>query len=287
MLPRAGAVAPHRRDRYNAPKSRLTHPGGRRHGEAARFQLEFPAMAQVSEIKASARTRAGTGGAREVRRQAGVPAVIYGDGGATQNIALQSNELVNLLNRGRFLSTVIEINVDGAKTRVIPREVQVHPVNGKLVHVDFQRVSPGAHIRVSVPVRFVNEALSPGLKRGGVLNIVRHEVEVTCPADAIPEVFEFSLEGLEIGRSIHISAIALQPGVKPTIQGRDFTVATTAGHRVEDEAAPGPPAAAAAEGAAPAPAEGTSAAPADAKAAGAKAPASAKDAGGAAAKGGD
>jgi large subunit ribosomal protein L25 len=161
-------------------------------------------MAQVSEIKASVRKRAGTGGAREVRRQAGVPGVIYGDGGAPQNIALQTNEVVNLMNRGRFLSTVIELDVDGAKTRVIPREVQMHPVNGKLVHVDFQRVSPGSRIRVSVPVRFVNEALSPGLKRGGVLNIVRHEVEVMCPADAIPDVFEFSLEGLEIGRSIHI-----------------------------------------------------------------------------------
>jgi large subunit ribosomal protein L25 len=242
-------------------------------------------MAQVSEIKASARTRSGTGGARELRRQAGVPAVIYGDGGAPQTIALQSNELVNLMNRGRFLSTVIELDVDGAKTRVIPREVQLHPVNGKLVHVDFQRVSPGSQIRVSVPVRFVHEALSPGLKRGGVLNIVRHEVEVTCPADAIPEVFEFSLEGLEIGRSIHISAIALPSGVKPTIQGRDFTVATIAGHRVEEEGA-GTPGAPAAEGAAPAAAEGAAAAPADAKAA-----AGGKDAGGAkptaAAKGGD
>jgi large subunit ribosomal protein L25 len=242
-------------------------------------------MAQVSEIKASPRMRAGTGGARAVRRQAGVPAVIYGDSGAPQNIALPSNELVNLMNRGRFLSTIIELNVDGAKTRVIPREVQLHPVNGKLVHVDFQRVSPGSRIRVSVPVRFVHEALSPGLKRGGVLNVVRHEVEVTCPADAIPEVFEFSLEGLEIGRSIHISAITLPTGVKPTIQGRDFTVATIAGHRVEEEGTPGTPSAPAAEGAAPAAAEGAAAAPADAKA-----PAG-KDAAGAkpppAAKGGD
>jgi large subunit ribosomal protein L25 len=248
-------------------------------------------MAQVSEVKAAVRTRAGTGGAREVRREAAVPAVVYGDGGLPQNIALPSNELVNLMNRGRFLSTVIVLDVEGAKTRVIPREVQLHPVNGKLVHVDFQRVSPGSRIRVSVPVRFVHEALSPGLKRGGVLNIVRHEVEVTCPADTIPEVFEFSLEGLEIGRSIHISAITLPPDVKPTIQGRDFTVATIAGHRVEEEAAPGTPGAPAAEGAAPAPAEGA-AAPADAKAAaGAKAAPAGKDAGGAKpaapAKGGD
>jgi large subunit ribosomal protein L25 len=245
-------------------------------------------MAQVNEIKATLREHAGTGGARAVRRQAAVPGVIYGDGAAPQSIALQSNELINLMNRGRFLSTVIDLNVDGAKARVIPREVQMHPVNGKLVHVDFQRVSPGSRIRVSVPVRFVNEALSPGLKRGGVLNIVRHEIEVTCPADAIPEYFEFSLAGLEIGRSLHISAITLPDGVKPTIHDRDFTVATVAGHRVEEEAAPGAPGApAAAEAAAPAAAAEGAAAPAEAK--GGAAPA--KDAGAAkpaaAAKGGD
>jgi large subunit ribosomal protein L25 len=244
---------------------------------------------QVNEIKATVRDRAGTGGARAVRRQAAVPGVIYGDGAAPQSIALQSNELVNLINRGRFLSTVINVNVDGANTRVIPREVQMHPVNGKLVHVDFQRVSPGSRIRVSVPVRFVNEALSPGLKRGGVLNIVRHEVEVTCPADAIPEYFEFSLEGLEIGRSLHISAITLPEGVKPTIHDRDFTVAAVAGHRVEEEAAPGAPGApAAAEGAAPAAAAEGAAAPAEAKGAAApagKESAAAKPA--TAAKGGD
>jgi large subunit ribosomal protein L25 len=249
-------------------------------------------MAQVSEIKASVRPHAGTGGAREVRRQAGVPAVIYGNGAAPQNIALRSNELVNLMNRGRFLSTVIDLDIDGARTRVIPREVQTDPVSGKLVHVDFQRVGAGARIRVNVPVRFVNEALSPGLKRGGVLNIVRHDVEVTCPADTIPEFFEFSLAGLEIGRSLHISATTLPPGVEPTIKDRDFTVATIGGHKVEEEGVPGAPGApAAAEGAAPAAAEGAAAAPADAKAAAVgKAPAG-KEGGAAkpapAAKGGD
>jgi large subunit ribosomal protein L25 len=235
-------------------------------------------MAQVSEIKASVRSRAGTGGAREVRRQAGVPAVIYGDGGAPQNVALPSKDLMTLMNRGRFLSTVIDLDVDGAKTRVIPREVQVDPVNGRLIHVDFQRVSPTSHIRVDVPVRFINDGLSPGLKRGGVLNIVRHEIEVTCPADAIPEIFEFNLEGLEIGRSIHISAIRLPEGIQPTIKDRDFTVATIGGHKGEEEAAPGAPGAPAAEGAAPAAGAPAAAAP-DAKAAAAKAPAAVKDAG--------
>ena len=233
---------------------------------------------QLSEIKAFARKRSGTGGAREVRRQAQVPAIIYGDGKSPETIALPTNEVVNLMNRGRFLATLITLDVEGGgKTRVIPREVQLDPVNDKLVHIDFQRVGPGANVRVNVPVRFFNEALSPGLKRGGVLNVVRHEVEVMAPADNIPEVFEFDLEGLEIGRSIHISATKMPEGVRPTIQGRDFTVATVAGHRVEEEATP-TAGAAVAEGAVAAPgAEGATAAPADGKAAapaaGGKAPA--------------
>jgi large subunit ribosomal protein L25 len=231
-------------------------------------------MAQVSEIKAYVRARTGTGGARATRREAKVPAVIYGDGRVPENVALYSNELVNVINRGRFLSSLVDLEIDGTKVRVIPREVQVDPVNDKPVHVDFQRVSPGSRIRVNVPVRFVNEAVSPGLKRGGVLNIVRHEIEVTCPAEAIPDHFEFSLAGLDIGRSVHISAITLPEGVRPTIQNRDFTVATIAGHKADEEAAPG--AEAAVEGAAPAAAgetaEGAAVAPAEAKAA-AKAPA--------------
>jgi large subunit ribosomal protein L25 len=207
-------------------------------------------MAQVNAIKVYARARSGTGGARGVRRQALVPGVVYGNGEPPQNISLYTNELVNLMQRGRFLSTIIDLDMDGGKTRVIPREVQLDPLNDKLVHVDFQRIGPSARIRVNVPVRFINEGLSPGLKRGGVLNVVRHEIEVTCPADAIPAHFEFSLEGLEIGRSIHISAIKLPEGVKPTIINRDFTVATVAGHKLEEEPTPG--AEAAAEGVAPA-----------------------------------
>jgi large subunit ribosomal protein L25 len=220
-------------------------------------------MAQVNAIKVQARARSGTGGAREVRRQALVPAVVYGNGEPPQNIALYTNELVNLMQRGRFLSTIIDLDMDGSTTRVIPREVQVNPVNEKLVHVDFQRIGPGARIRVDVPVRFINEALSPGLKRGGVLNVVRHEIEVTCPADAIPDHFEFNLEGLEIGRSIHISAIKLPEGVKPTILNRDFTVATVAGHKLEEEPTPGAEAVAA-EGLAPAEGEEGAAAAAEA-----------------------
>ena len=193
---------------------------------------------QVSEIKASARPRAGTGGARAIRREGRVPAVIYGDGSEPQNVAVDFADLTKLIGRGKFLSTVFDVNIDGKKSRVIPREVQLDPVKDFPVHVDFQRVGTSGKIRVNVPVKFINEALSPGLKRGGVLNIVRHEVEVICPADAIPAVFEFNLEGLEIGRSIHISAVTMPEGVRPTITNRDFTVATVAGHRVEEEAKP-------------------------------------------------
>jgi large subunit ribosomal protein L25 len=229
-------------------------------------------MAQASEIKASARPRSGTGGAREARREGRVPAVIYGDAKQPENVVVDFHDLVLLIGKGKFLATVFDLNVDGKKSRVIPREVQVDPVKDLPMHVDFQRIGASGRIRVNVPVRFINEALSPGLKRGGVLNIVRHEVEVMAPADAIPERFEFNLDGLDIGRSIHISAVKMPEGVHPTIQNRDFTVATIAGHRVEEEVKPeaavvaeGDAAAAgAAEGAAPAAGAG------DAKAAGGK-----------------
>jgi large subunit ribosomal protein L25 len=241
---------------------------------------------QISEIKASARPRSGKGAARAVRREDRVPGVVYGEGGNPQNISVNGRELNIIVGRGKFLSTVFDLDIDGKKARVIPRQVQLDPVKDWPIHVDFQRIGASARIRVNVPVRFINEGLSPGLKRGGVLNIVRHEVEVTCPADAIPGYFEFNLEGLEIGRSIHISATKMPEGVRPTIINRDFTVATIAGHKIEEEPTPGA-AAATAEGAAPA--EGAEAAPAaeggDAKAAGgaagAKAPAGKEAAAGA------
>jgi large subunit ribosomal protein L25 len=238
------------------------------------------AQQQPSEIKAEPRTRSGTGSARATRREDKVPGIVYGDGGKPENISVNGRELNIIIGRGKFLSTVFDLNIGGKKSRVIPRDVQLDPVKDWPIHVDFQRIGAGARIRVNVPVRFINEALSPGLKRGGVLNIVRHEVEVTCPADAIPDFFEFNLEGLEIGRSIHISAIKLPEGVKPTIINRDFTVATVAGHKIEEEPTPGAEVATA-EGAVPAEgeaaaAEGTPAdgkAPTGKEAAGGKAPA--------------
>ena len=212
-------------------------------------------MADVIEIKASARPRAGKGAARTVRRAGRVPGVIYGDKKTPETIALDHNELWKIVQKGRFLSTIFEVNVDGVKHRVLPRDLQLDPVKDLPIHVDFQRVTPASRIRVAVPVRFINETESPGLKRGGVLNVVRHDVEVLCPPDNIPAVFEFDLTGIEIGRSIHISSITMPEGVRPLIANRDFTVATVAGSSAkgDDEAASTPGAeGAAAAAAAPA-----------------------------------
>ena len=191
-------------------------------------------MAQT-ELKATARKRSGKGASRQARREGKVPAVIYGDGQPPETIALDYDELWKQVLKGHFTSTVFEINVEGTKKHVIPRDLQVDPIKDKPIHVDFLRIGKQGLIRVQVPVRFINEGQSPGLKRGGVLNIVRHEIEVTCPYDKIPAHFEIDLTGLEIGRSIHISAVSLPDGVTPTIKGRDFTIATIAGRVKQEE----------------------------------------------------
>ena len=147
-------------------------------------------MADMIEMKATARPRAGKGAARAVRREGRIPAVIYGDKKDPETISLDENELWKIVTKGKFLSSVFSVDIDGRKLRVLPRDVQVDPVKDRPVHVDFQRVAADGMIRVRVPVKFINELLSPGLKRGGVLNIVRHDVEVICPADAIPAAFE-------------------------------------------------------------------------------------------------
>ncbi len=231
-------------------------------------------MADMIEMKATARPRAGKGAARAVRREGKIPAVIYGDKKDPETISLDENELWKIVTKGKFLSSVFSIDIDGRKLKVLPRDVQVDPVKDRPVHVDFQRVAADGMIRVKVPVKFINELLSPGLKRGGVLNVVRHDVEVICPADHIPAAFEFNLEGLEIGKSIHISSVTMPPNVRPTITNRDFTVATVAGASAKGEVEVAPTAAAAAapaadaKGAAPAakpgaaPAKGATAAPA-------------------------
>jgi large subunit ribosomal protein L25 len=221
-------------------------------------------MAETTELKAWTRQSSGKGGARATRREGRIPGILYGDKKEPESIAVEYRAITQQLLTGHFQSTIFTLNVDGTKTRVIPRGVQLDPIRDFPIHVDFMRVSKDALVTVDVPVHFLNEAASPGLKRGGVLNIVRHEIPVRCPADAIPDHFDVDLTGLEIGNSIHISAIKLPPNVRPTVSKRDFTVATIVG-RTAEEAAPG--AAAAAE-AAEAGAEGAeAAAPAEAAAA--------------------
>lgn len=229
-------------------------------------------MAQANVIKASARATGGKGTARAVRRTGNVPAVVYGgDDKTAATIQIDANDLFNLIKKGRFLSTVFDIDVGGKTLKAIPRDVQLDPVKDTPLHIDFQRIGADNRVRVGVPVRFINEAQSPGLKRGGVLNIVRHDVEVWCPADAIPQFFEVDLTGLAIGRSVHISAVTLPAGVKPTIIDRDFTIATIAGSGSKDEeetpAAGAAAAPAAADGKAPAAAASPAAAAAKAPAA--------------------
>ena len=229
---------------------------------------------QLTALKATVRANAGKGAARQARREGKVPGVIYGENQTPQTINIDYNELWKQVLKGHFTSTVFDLDVDGTHNRVIPRDVQVDPIKDLPLHVDFLRVGKDGRIRVAVACKFVNEALSPGLKKGGVLNIVRHDIEVYCPYDKIPAFFEVDLTGLEIGRSVHISAVTLPEGVKPVIHNRDFTIATVAGSVKREEepaaatAAATPAAAAGAKAAAPAAgAKGAAAAPAKAAAA--------------------
>jgi large subunit ribosomal protein L25 len=213
-------------------------------------------MAEALELKAWSRGRTGKGGAREIRRQGRVPAIIYGDKAEPQTIAVDYKSIWQQLHTGHFQSTIYMLDIDGKKTRVIPRDIQLDPVRDFPIHVDFMRVGEHSLVNVAVPVRFLNEGASPGIKRGGILNVVRHEIDVRCPVDAIPEHFDIDLTGLEIGDSVHISAIRMPEGVKTTITERDFTIATIVG-RAAEEAAPGAEAAeAAADEAAAEPEEG-------------------------------
>lgn len=220
-------------------------------------------MAEAIELKAWARGRSGKGGARATRREGRIPGILYGDKQEPETIAVDYRAISQQMHTGHFQSTIFTLDVEGKKTRVIPRGVQLDPIRDFPIHVDFMRVGKDALVTVEVPVRFLNEAASPGLKRGGVLNIVRHDIPVRCPADAIPDHFEVDLTGLEIGDSVHISAITLPKGVRPTITERDFTVATIVGRSAEEPVAGAP---AAAEAAAPG-AEGAAAAAPGAEAA--------------------
>ncbi|HYH37073.1 MAG TPA: 50S ribosomal protein L25/general stress protein Ctc [Azospirillum sp.] len=184
-------------------------------------------MTQVIALAAEVRERAGKGTARQTRRDGRIPAVIYGNKQAPLTISLDTRGFTRILHQPGFFTHLFDVTVDGATHRVLPRDVQFHPVSDVPLHVDFLRVSGDTRITVMVPVEFVNQDKSAGLKKGGVLNIVRHEIEVTAVADNIPEHITVSCEGFDVGDSIHISSVTLPEGVKPTID-RDFTIATIA-----------------------------------------------------------
>jgi len=177
---------------------------------------------------AERRERAGKGAARAVRRAGLVPGVIYGAKKAPDLVAFKPTELLPELNKTAFFTNLYDVKLDGTSARVLVRDVQFDPVSDRPVHVDFMRVEPNTRVTVNVPVIFENEAASPGIKRGGVLNIARHGIELVCLATQIPHEIRVDLTGLDIGDSVHISAVKLPEGVRPTITGRDFTVASVA-----------------------------------------------------------
>ena len=197
-------------------------------------------MADVHTIAAEPRERAGKGSARAARRDGRVPAVIYGDKKTPIMITLSRNELVKLIKQGGFLTRQYDVKFGSATERVLPRDVQLHPVTDEPLHIDFLRLAKGATVVIEVPVNCVNEEDSPGLKRGGVLNIVRREIEMEVPATAIPENIEVDLAGLDINDAVKISAVTLPEGCKPTISDRDFTIAgvvAPSGMKSEEEEA--------------------------------------------------
>src|SRR3989338_943525 len=185
-------------------------------------------MAETQTLKAEAREKGSKGAVRSLRREGRVPAVIYGEKKTPELIHIGYKEVSALYQTGTFMSHVLDVEIGGKTERVIPRDVQFEPVRDFIIHVAFLRLGKNATIVVDVPVHFHNHEASPGIKAGGVLNIVRHEVELNCPADAIPEQLDIDLTGFQMGDSIHISAVKLPAKVTPTITDRDFTIATIA-----------------------------------------------------------
>jgi large subunit ribosomal protein L25 len=182
-------------------------------------------MATVKDLKATARPKAGKGAARAERRAGRVPGVIYGDGKPPLAISLDRADIRQRIYAGHFLTTLHDLDIEGVKHRVIPRDYQLDPVRDTPIHVDFLRLGEGAQIRVNIPVHVVNADQAPGVKRGGTVNIVTHAIEVRCPADAIPAAIDVDVTGLEIAHSLHLSDIKLPEGVK-VLASRDLTLVT-------------------------------------------------------------
>ena len=210
----------------------------------------------MSNLKAIKRENTSSGSNNKLRSEGLIPAILYGGKDANQNISIQKKEIKNLINSETFLSKVLELDIDGKKEKVIPRDVAFNVVSEEPIHIDFMRIVAGKKIILEIPVKFINHPDSPGLKRGGVLNIVRRKVELKCPAENIPDEIIVDLAGTDIGTSIKISAVKLGNDVVPTITDRDFVIATVASPTVikepEKPAAEGEAAAEGAEGEAPA-----------------------------------
>src|SRR5579863_3186891 len=241
-------------------------------------------MAAVKQLAAVARNGIGKGAARSVRRDGRVPGVIYGGGEAPEPISVDFKDLNKLVYAGHFLTTIFELDVAGRKERVLPRDYQLDVVTDRPLHVDFLRLRAGSHVRIQTPVHVINQDLSPGVKKGGAVNLVLHSVELLAPADAIPEAVTVDLTGLDFQDSVHVTAVKMPDGCRPANTSTDFTVVTIVPPTVYQEEAPAAvatstaaPAVAAgtpAKGAATAaPAKGATPAPAAAPAKGAAAPA--------------
>jgi large subunit ribosomal protein L25 len=196
-------------------------------------------MPEIISLNAELRERAGNkGAARATRRGGRVPGIIYGGGSEPTPISLEPRELSRAIARAGFLATVVDLSIDGAVHRTLARDVQYHPVTDTAMHVDFMRVAAGARVTVSVPVSFVNHDRAPGLRRGGILNIIRHTVDIACAVDVIPDRIVVDLDGLEIGDSIHVEAVTMPEGVRAALGSRDSTIASiAASSAVRDEAA--------------------------------------------------
>ncbi|MDB9831667.1 50S ribosomal protein L25/general stress protein Ctc [Candidatus Pelagibacter sp.] len=214
----------------------------------------------MNSLDANARNTKSKGDIRSLRLKGNVPAIIYGGSAQNEKVSISKKTLKSLLDKEGFLSSIITLNVDGKNQNVLPREISYNVISDEPTHVDFLRVVTGVKIRIEVPVQFINHEKSPGLKRGGVLNIVRRKIELKCPSEKIPEAIVLDLDGVDIGESFKISSVKLEEGVTPTIIGRDFVIATLAAPTVMKE--PEKPAEVAEEGA-DAAEEGKDAAPAD------------------------
>ncbi len=189
----------------------------------------------MNNLKATKRESLSSGSNNKLRSEGYIPAILYGGKDQNKNISISKKDISNLINSETFLSKVLEIEIDGKKEKVIPRDVSYHVVSEEPIHIDFMRIITGKKIILEIPVKFINHPESPGLKRGGVLNIVRRKVELKCPAENIPDEIVVDLTGTDIGTSIKISAVKLPENVTPTIIGRDFVVATVAAPTVIKE----------------------------------------------------